>query len=104
MFITYLKKTHLRSILRKTAGVRFLGTPHRGSPTATLGKVAFEASKISLTSTKIRILRALEVNSESLENISNEFNRILVDKKVPYLLFPRRIPHYRCTGCHPCLL
>lgn len=37
--------THLNKILLATYGIIFLGTPHKGSSTATLGKISQEIKK-----------------------------------------------------------
>lgn len=73
--------THLRDILPATIGVAFLGTPHRGSKTASLGKIAFEMSRLLLQNPNIKILRALEEKSEILDRISKSFAQILASKE-----------------------
>ena len=67
----------LKNILSKTRGVLFLGCPHRGSNIASLGKIAFEISRIILQNPNIKVLRGLEVNSEILERITKEFGQVL---------------------------
>ena len=69
--------THLKDILPATIGVAFLGTPHRGSKTASLGKIAFELSRLLLQNPNIKILRTLEGQSEILDRISRSFAQIL---------------------------
>ena len=69
--------TDLKNILPATIGVAFLGTPHRGSKTASLGKIAFELSRLLLQNPNIKILRALEGQSEILDRISRSFAQIL---------------------------
>ena len=68
---------YLKKILPTTTGVIFLGTPHRGSQMASLGRVAFESSKNLLQDPNIEVLRGLERNSEILERISTSFGQIL---------------------------
>ena len=69
--------THLKEILPATIGVMFLGTPHHGSKAASLGKVAFEISRVCFQNPNIDILRGLERNSEILERITRSFGQIL---------------------------
>ena len=69
--------THLKEILPATIGVMFLGTPHHGSKTASLGKVAFELSRVFFQHPNTDILRGLERNSEILERITRSFGQIL---------------------------
>ena len=73
--------THLKENLPATIGVAFLGTPHRGSKTASLGKIAFELSRLLLQNPNIKILRALEGQSEILDRISKSFTQILASKE-----------------------
>lgn len=69
--------THLKEILPATIGVMFLGTPHHGSKAASLGKVAFEISRVFFQNPNMDILRGLERNSEILERITRSFGQIL---------------------------
>ena len=71
--------THLKEILGATIGIAFLGTPHRGSQAASLGKIAFEISRVLMQNPNLRILRALEDKSEILERISKSFSQLLND-------------------------
>ena len=69
--------TSSKDILPATIGVAFLGTPHKGSKTASLGKVAFELSRILSYNPDLKVLRTLEKNSEILERISRSFGLVL---------------------------
>lgn len=69
--------THLNEILPATKGVVFLGTPHHGSNVASMGKIAFEISKVFFQNPNIDILRGLERNSEILERITRSFGQVL---------------------------
>ena len=69
--------TSCREILPATIGVVFLGTPHQGSKAASLGKMAFELTRCFLKDPDLRILRALERDSEILERISRSFGYVL---------------------------
>ena len=69
--------TQLKEILPATIGVMFLGTPHHGSKAASLGKVAFEISRVFFQNPNMDILRGLERNSEILDRITRSFEQIL---------------------------
>lgn len=65
--------TQVKEIAPITAGVCFLGTPHRGSNTATIGKIAFQITKAAGKSPNTKILQGLERNSETLDMIGDDF-------------------------------
>jgi hypothetical protein len=75
--ISNTEKTFLGEIFPATAGVMFFGTPHRGSKIASVGKIAFEISKLFLQTPNLKILSALEVNSEILDHVGRSFNLLL---------------------------
>ena len=80
--ISKTETTHFCEILPATIGVLFLGTPHQGSKVASLGKIAFELSRILLQNPNTKILRALEIDSEILERISRSFGQVLASGKI----------------------
>ncbi|CAH0003652.1 unnamed protein product [Clonostachys byssicola] len=57
----------------RTRLIIFLGTPHRGSRVADWGKILSNLSRVALQQPNSRILRGLQVDSEVLENIHEEF-------------------------------
>lgn len=71
-----------QTILSATEGVLFLGTPHKGSQMATVARAAFGMSKLFLKSPNIKILRALEEQSDVLERISWGFGQILASGRI----------------------
>ena len=67
----------LKNVLCSTHGVIFLACPHRGSNIASLGKLAFEISRLVIQNPNLKVLRGIEVNSEILERITKNFGQIL---------------------------
>ena len=55
----------------------FLGTPHQGSKAASLGRIVYQMSKLLIPKPNIKVLRGIEVNSETLEEICSCFAQIL---------------------------
>ncbi|KAK4443240.1 Alpha/Beta hydrolase protein, partial [Podospora aff. communis PSN243] len=55
----------------------FLGTPHRGSESADWGKIAANLAALALQDSNRRILDALKVESEVLDNIQENFVNLL---------------------------
>jgi len=56
--------------------VVFLGTPHRGSVYAGWGEIASNLARLAFQDSNKKILQTLEVNSEVLDNIHEEFKTI----------------------------
>ena len=80
--LSKIEETFLNEVLLATAGVCFLGTPHRGSKVASIGKTVFGLSKVLFQDPNLKILRALEVESEVLERIGRDFCHIMREGKV----------------------
>jgi hypothetical protein len=66
----------------RTKLVIFLGTPHRGSAYADWGQIASNLARLVLQDSNKRIIKTLEVNSEVLENIQEEFIKIVDMEKI----------------------
>jgi hypothetical protein len=90
--LSHSEKTYLKEILPATVGICFLGTPHRGSATARMGKIAFEISRIFLQKPATSVLRDLEVNSETLDRIGKSFSQILADGRIKVHSFAEELP------------
>ena len=86
------ESTGINAVLPATIGVIFLGTPHHGSGAASLGKKAFEVSKIFFKKPNLQVLRGLETNSETLERISRNFGRILATERIKVHSFREELP------------
>lgn len=84
--------TYLKQVLPATCGIIFLGTPHRGSALASLGKIAQEATKVLWKSPNTSVLRDLEVNSQTLERVSRGFQQILIENELEVQSFREELP------------
>jgi hypothetical protein len=58
-------------------GILFLGTPHRGSKSASIGKMAFQITKAAARRPNEKLLQALEKNSDTLDQINDHFLQTL---------------------------
>lgn len=65
--------TRLKEIAPATYAVCFLGTPHRGSNTASIGKVAYQIKVVATKRPNLKLLQALEKNSETLDRVGDAF-------------------------------
>lgn len=72
-----LVETSYKTVLPATTAVAFLGTPHEGSRSASLGKVIVGLLRPIFPSSNTALLRTLEENSETLRRISRDFGCIL---------------------------
>ena len=61
----------------RTRAIVFLGTPHRGSAYAGWGAIASNLAQVALQDSNKKIVKTLEVNSEVLDNIHEEFKTIV---------------------------
>ena len=84
--------TYLKAILPATYGIVFLGTPHRGTSVATLGKIAQDITKILWKSPNMSVLRDLEISSQTLDRVSRGFSQILVDTPIEIHSFREELP------------
>ncbi|KAL9047685.1 MAG: hypothetical protein Q9162_007966 [Coniocarpon cinnabarinum] len=60
----------------------FLGTPHRGSQYADWGQIASKLARLTLQDPNEKLLQGLEVNSEVLDNIDEQFMSIAVSANI----------------------
>ncbi|KAL2134359.1 hypothetical protein VTI74DRAFT_414 [Chaetomium olivicolor] len=66
----------------RTKLVIFLGTPHRGSASAQWGEIASNLARLALQDSNKDIIKTLEVNSEVLEIIHEEFVAIADQSRI----------------------
>ena len=72
-----LQAIHRSEVIRnQTKLIIFLGTPHRGSAYAGWGQIATNLARLALQDSNKRLVEALQVNSEVLDNIHEEFKTI----------------------------
>ncbi|KAK5402722.1 hypothetical protein LTR83_008747 [Exophiala xenobiotica] len=86
------KKSHLHQLLPAVAGICFLGTPHRGSSTASLGKIAINISRLAYTHANVGILASLERNADTLERIGDGFAVLLSENMFKVHSFRETLP------------
>lgn len=68
----------LKEIVSATLGICFLGTPHRGSQSASLGRKLFRITEvIAAQRANTQLLQTLEKNSDTLERITKSFYETL---------------------------
>ncbi|KAL8760155.1 MAG: hypothetical protein Q9184_003412 [Pyrenodesmia sp. 2 TL-2023] len=79
--------TRLKDIIPHTYGVIFLGTPHRGSNSASIGKIAYQITRVVTKRPNIRLLRGLERRSEILDRIADSFNQTILKHKLSIYSF-----------------
>ena len=84
--------TYLKQVLPHTFGVMFLGTPHRGSEIASLGKIAKNITKLMRKRPNTSILRDLERSSHTLERVGRGFSQIMVDRCLEAHSFREELP------------
>ncbi|KAK3896650.1 hypothetical protein C8A05DRAFT_48388 [Staphylotrichum tortipilum] len=66
----------------RTKLIIFLGTPHRGSAYAGWGEIALNLARLVLQDSNKKIIETLEVNSEVLDNIHEEFKTIADQSRI----------------------
>lgn len=64
-----------------------MGTPHRGSNYANLGQIACNITITTEFNANRRNVRALELSSEILENLTEEFILILENGEIRFFIF-----------------
>ena len=64
-------------VRERTGLIVFLGTPHRGSDLASWGEIASNLARLALQDSHKKIVEDLEVNSEGLDNIHEQFVNII---------------------------
>ncbi|KAN0081738.1 hypothetical protein V8E54_003036 [Elaphomyces granulatus] len=76
-----------KDIPKHTAGIIFLGTPHRGSASSNWGSLIVQSGKILGLDGEDRILNDLKRDSEPLKQVVREFTQWLFDNSVQTVCF-----------------
>lgn len=71
------KANRFKIVVPAVRGILFLGTPHRGSRSASIGKMAYQITKAAARRPNEKLLQALEKNSDILDQINNSFLQTL---------------------------
>ena len=79
--------TRLKEIAPLVFGICFLGTPHRGSKSASLGKMAYNLTVIISKRPNLRLLQGLERNSEILDRVGTAFTQTLLKHDIAVYSF-----------------
>jgi hypothetical protein len=79
-------------ILLSTAGVVFLGTPHRGSAAAGIGKIARKAASMLLMDTNKHILNSLSLTNSDLERCQEVFSSLWLKHNFRVKTFQEGLP------------
>lgn len=72
----------MKEIAPATYAVCFLGTPHRGSSSASIGKLAYQIKVVATKRPNLKLLQALEKNSETLDRVGDSFRQTLLKQKI----------------------
>ena len=81
-----------KEILPATKGVIFLGVPHRGSAFASAAEIALLPAPLILQDPRTELLQVLQRNSETLDRIETEFQRMLVPGRLQVHSFQEELP------------
>ncbi|KAI0846574.1 hypothetical protein F5Y00DRAFT_271878 [Daldinia vernicosa] len=73
---------NLSEISAKTAGVIFMGTPHRGSDKASYGQIAVRVADLSFRQPNKELLRVLKPNQDTLEKQQDLFVSVSKDMHI----------------------
>ena len=79
--------TRWKYIAPATFGIVFLGTPHRGSTSASLGKIAYRITKAVTRRPNLQLFKGLERNSEVLDRVGDSFVQTIDKHKVHVCTF-----------------
>jgi hypothetical protein len=83
---------HLTNIFSSSRGIIFLGTPHRGSDSASLSKVVASVARVALPNTNLDLIRNLKRDSQTLDRIRDSFSRMLDKHSLSVWSFVEELP------------
>lgn len=79
---TSTEGTRWKLIAPAAFGIIFLGTPHKGSKSASMGRIAYQITTVATRRPNLKLLRGLEKNSETLDGIGNLFRQTVLRHKL----------------------
>ncbi|KAH6696967.1 hypothetical protein F5X68DRAFT_257264 [Plectosphaerella plurivora] len=82
----------VRDILESTAGIVFMGTPHRGSSAAGIGEIARKAASVLLMDTNSLILDSLALKNSDLARCQEIFSALWHKHKFAVKTFQEGLP------------
>ena len=83
--------TRRKEIAPATYAILFLGTPHRGSRAASIGKIAYQITQIGTRRPNTKLLRALERNSETLDRVGDGFIQSMLKHNIKIYSFREEV-------------
>ncbi|KIW24354.1 uncharacterized protein PV07_10073 [Cladophialophora immunda] len=90
------KNSHLHSIFTCTYGIIFFGTPHHGSSKAQLLSSLQKVTRLTIPKrilrTESNLVKALEAESETLQNITDQFVALMSNFHLMFLWEQERTP------------
>ena len=75
------------SIRKSTIGIIFMGTPHRGSQAASLGKIVANVAKSFMLDISTTHLEELTPSSPELPKLTADFCNLIIEPKVEIVSF-----------------
>jgi len=92
--------SNVYEVFRRTKGILFLGTPHRGAygGYADFGKLLQRLTSIFLHENNHHLLSSLKSDSETLERLSESFARMLNDRSFIVHSFVEELPMTNIKG------
>lgn len=74
-------------VIQSAAGIVFLGTPHRGSPSQSKASIIATVASAFNCGEKSALLRAVEKDSEMLQDLLHDFTRTVNTAAIPLFCF-----------------
>jgi protein SERAC1 len=92
--------SNVYEVFRRTKGIIFLGTPHRGAygSYADFGVILQRMTSIFLHQNNHHLLSSLKGDSETLERLAESFARMLNDKSFSVHSFVEELPMSNVNG------
>ena len=82
--------TRVKEVAPATSAICFLGTPHRGSGTASIGRIAYQVTVAATKRPNSRLLQDLDRNSPILDAVGDSFSQALSDPSMNLRIYSYR--------------